>query len=119
MAVMIQESYQGKIAMMDASAGDLGAVIRNTEGEGLFDRGVAFLVQKDRREVPTGGANLVMLANIPEEKKQAAWEFIKFATSAPETAQLSLATGYLPTRKSKLTRAFFSPAQTTAPCLPP
>lgn len=98
--VMIQEFYQGKIAMMYASTGDLGAILRNTEGEGLFDLGVAFLPKNKQHEVPTGGANLVMLANVPKEKKEAAWEFIKFATSAQETAQFSLTTGYLPTRKS-------------------
>lgn len=49
---------------------------------------------------PTGGTNLVVPANCTPEQKEAAWEFIKFATSVDQIYQFTSATGYAPTRKS-------------------
>ena len=96
--VMMQEFYQGRIAMMFQSTGNMTQILKNTEGE--FEVGVAFLPKKVQYEVPTGGANLVMLDNVSEEKKEAAWEFIKYATSPEEAAIWSVNTGYVPIRYS-------------------
>lgn len=96
--VMMQDFYQGKLAMMYQSTGNMSGILKNTEGMGAFDVGVAFLAGEKQREVPTGGANVVMFDNFSDRQKEAAWEFIKFATSPEEAALFSVATGYVPTR---------------------
>ena len=98
--VMLQNFYQGKIAMVYVSTGNLGSTIKNTEEAGKFKIGVAPMMKVTTQSCPTGGANLVMLSNISDEKKEAAWEFIKFATNTENAAQFSVTTGYVPTRKS-------------------
>ena len=94
--VMMQDFYQGKVAMMYQSTGNMSGILRNTEEMGFFDVGVAFLAGEAQLEVPTGGANLVMFSNVSDRQKEAAWEFIKFATSPEEAAIWSVATGYVP-----------------------
>lgn len=97
-SVMMQDFYQGKLAMMYQSTGNMGDILKNTEGMGTFDVGVAFLAKEEYREVPTGGGNITMFSNVSEKHREAAWEFIKFATSPEEGAIFSLATGYVPSR---------------------
>mgnify|MGYP000973819265 CR=1 FL=1 len=96
----LQNFYQGKLAMIYASTGSLAAVIKNTEAAGTFDVGVGYMMKFDTQSCPTGGANLVLLSNSKSEKKQPAWNFLKFATNTENAAQWSVDTGYVPTRKS-------------------
>jgi sn-glycerol 3-phosphate transport system substrate-binding protein len=49
---------------------------------------------------PTGGAGLSILAAAPDERKQAAFEFIKFAARPENVAFWSTTTGYMPVTKS-------------------
>jgi sn-glycerol 3-phosphate transport system substrate-binding protein len=49
---------------------------------------------------PTGGAGLAILAAAPDDRKQAAFEFIKFAAQPENIAFWSTATGYMPVTKS-------------------
>jgi maltose-binding protein MalE len=51
---------------------------------------------------PTGGANLVMVADHPQEEKETAWEFIKWMTETEQTIYSSSYTGYLPSRYSAI-----------------
>lgn len=97
---LLENFYQEKVAMMYASTGDLTAVIENTEGAGKFDVGTGYMMKFDTQSCPTGGANIVMLADKTDEQKAAAWEFMKFATSTDQAAKWSAATGYVPTRQS-------------------
>lgn len=46
------------------------------------------------------GSNIAMLAGLPEEKREAAWKFIKWMTDTEQTIASSLITGYQPTRRS-------------------
>jgi sn-glycerol 3-phosphate transport system substrate-binding protein len=47
-----------------------------------------------------GGGSLWIMDNGSSRKAEAAWEFIKYVTSAEKQAQWSMATGYLPIRRS-------------------
>ena len=46
------------------------------------------------------GASLFVTNNVSAEAQYAAYEFVKFATNAENTAKFATATGYLPVRKS-------------------
>jgi sn-glycerol 3-phosphate transport system substrate-binding protein len=47
-----------------------------------------------------GGGSLWIMDNASTRKAEAAWEFIKYVTSAEKQAQWSMTTGYLPIRRS-------------------
>ena len=48
------------------------------------------------------GASLFVTNNVSPEAQYAAYEFVKFATSAESTAKFATATGYLPVRESAI-----------------
>ncbi|MFC0213479.1 ABC transporter substrate-binding protein [Paenibacillus chartarius] len=54
-----------------------------------------------KRVVPAGGNNLFILSKDPK-KQEAAWDFVKFATSPKATAMVAQGFGYMVTRKSAL-----------------
>jgi sn-glycerol 3-phosphate transport system substrate-binding protein len=90
-----QDFLNQQVAMIFTSTGDLHALKENA----TFEVGAAFLPANKRYGVPTGGANLVMLAKSSDEEKKAAWEFIKWMTDTPQTIRWSLETGYMPVTK--------------------
>ena len=65
-----------------------------------FELGVGFIPMEECYGTPTGGCNLVMMSKLPDKKKEAAWEFIRFMTDTEQTVKSSIKTGYLPARKS-------------------
>ncbi|MGD8190693.1 ABC transporter substrate-binding protein [Brevibacillus ginsengisoli] len=81
-----------KVGMIFTTTGSLTELKKNAK----FDLGTAFLPANKNYGVPTGGANLVILAKSPEEEKKAAWEFIKWMTDTPQTVDWSIASGYMP-----------------------
>jgi len=96
-----QEFIQGRAAMVLNSTADLGRYTRDITN---FEFGTAFLPHMEGHEhaVPTGGAAAAIPAVVPEEKKQAAWEFIKWWTSPEQAAVWSQNTGYFPVRQSSI-----------------
>ena len=88
----------GKVAMIYHTTGNLGNISKNAS----FDFGTCFLPGNKRMAAPTGGGNFYISKGISKERQQKAWEFIKFATTAERTAQWSIDTGYVVTRKSAL-----------------
>jgi len=85
----------GNTAMMYNSTGSLAFV----RGSATFDWGVAFLPGNVRRAVPTGGGQLVIMSGIPDNRKKAAWEFIKWMTLPEQAAAWSMKTGYVAVRE--------------------
>ncbi len=79
----------GGLSQMLAVANELG-----------FELQTAFIPKGTQFGVTTGGCNLAMLSGLPEDKQNAAWEYIKFLVSVDETVEASIVTGYLATRKS-------------------
>jgi sn-glycerol 3-phosphate transport system substrate-binding protein len=94
-----QDFVNGKSAMFFSSTADLSLMLQLAEENG-FELDTAMMPKNKEQKVPTGGANLVMIAGLDEEKQQAAWEFIKFMTAPEQTAYASAYTGYLPSRLS-------------------
>ncbi|GAB7388629.1 ABC transporter substrate-binding protein [Bacillaceae bacterium] len=86
----------GNVAMIFTSTGSLNGLLEKAD----FEVGAAFLPAKESYGVPTGGANLVMLAKSSEEEKEAAWKFMKWLTDTPQTIAWSKQTGYMPVRVS-------------------
>ena len=86
----------GEVAMIYHTTGNMANINDNAE----FEFGTAFLPGHKRVAAPTGGGNFYISSGISEERVQAAWKFIKFATETERAAQWSLDTGYVATRES-------------------
>jgi sn-glycerol 3-phosphate transport system substrate-binding protein len=86
----------GLAATTEQSTGSLGGIIDTAQ----FEVGTAMLPEQSNFGVPTGGAGLAILAAAPDERKQAAFEFIKFAARPENVAFWSTTTGYMPATKS-------------------
>ena len=82
--------------MIYHTTGNLANISQNAE----FEFGTAFLPGNKRQAAATGGGNFYISNGISEDRVQAAWKFIKFATETERAAQWSLDTGYVATRKS-------------------
>jgi sn-glycerol 3-phosphate transport system substrate-binding protein len=95
-ATVPTDFMQGRTAMMFHTTGNLTNVRKGS----TFDFGVAYLPAGKKFGSPTGGGNLYMFKGISEEKKEAAWKFMRFATSPAQAAYFSMSTGYVATRKS-------------------
>lgn len=86
-------------AMWFSSTSGLSTVLQVAEENG-FEVGTCYIPAKETYGVPIGGCSLVMFESVPEEKREAAWEFIKFMTDTEQTAYASKTTGYVPLRAS-------------------
>ena len=86
----------GEVAMIYHTTGNMANVNDNAG----FEVGTAFLPGHNRVAAPPGGGNFYISSGISEERVQAAWKFIKFATETERAAQWSLDTGYVATRES-------------------
>lgn len=95
---MLNAFYLGEIGMIYQSTGSMGSILQNTQGK--FEVGVGFLPKNKEYGVATGGASVFITKQSDKEKKEAAWEFLKFITSTEIATDFSVRTGYLPTRKS-------------------
>ncbi|WP_408009563.1 ABC transporter substrate-binding protein [Pseudalkalibacillus sp. A8] len=85
-----------RTAMMYHTTGNLTNVKQNAD----FDFGVAYLPANNQYGSPTGGGNIYLFKDIPEENKEAAIKFMKFLTDPERVAQWSIDTGYVATRNS-------------------
>lgn len=86
----------GEVAMIYHTTGNMANINENA----AFDFGTAFLPGNARVAAPTGGGNFYISSGISQERVDAAWKFIKFATAPERAAQWSLDTGYVATRES-------------------
>lgn len=87
---------QGRTAMMFHTTGNLSNVKKNAP----FEFGVAYLPAGKNWGSPTGGGNIYLFKGLSKEKKEAAWRFMRFATSPAQAAYFSVSTGYVATRAS-------------------
>lgn len=86
----------GEVAMIYHTTGNLANISKNAE----FEFGTAFLPGNKRMAAPTGGGNFYISSGLSQDRIDAAWKFIKFATETERAAQWSLDTGYVATRQS-------------------
>ncbi|MDT3427299.1 multiple sugar transport system substrate-binding protein [Paenibacillus forsythiae] len=78
------------------------AALTGFRKQSAFDLRTALFPSVDgNRTVPAGGNNLVILAKDPK-KQEAAWDFVKYATSPEATTMIAQEIGYMVTRKSAL-----------------
>jgi len=95
-ATVPSDFLSGNTAMMFHTTGNLTNVKENAE----FDFGVSFLPANNQFGSPTGGGNIYLFKDIPEENKEAAIKFMEFLTEPERIAQWSVDTGYVATRES-------------------
>lgn len=87
----------GNLPISFASTGSLTGALKDCQ----FDLEVCFLPGFKHEDgsieyrLFTGGANIMMASNKSDAEKAAAWEFIKYATSADVNVEHSFATGYV------------------------
>jgi ABC-type glycerol-3-phosphate transport system substrate-binding protein len=94
-----QNDFQaGKVGMIEGSTVSLSFM----EGKYTFDMAVAPLPENKAKGCFVAGTNVVIFADAPEERKRAAWQFIKWFTSPDITARWAAETGYAPVRMSAM-----------------
>jgi sn-glycerol 3-phosphate transport system substrate-binding protein len=86
--------FEGQTAMMWTSTGNLTNVRNNAP----FDFGVAMLPAKLSRGAPTGGGNFFIFKDSSDEQKRAALDFVKWITAPEQSADWTIATGYVAPR---------------------
>lgn len=95
-ATVPSDFISGKTAMMYHTTGNLTKV----KTDAKFNFGVAFLPANKKYGSPTGGGNLYVFKNIPDDHKAASVKFIQFLTQPDRVAQWSIDTGYVGTTKA-------------------
>ena len=100
------------------AAGNIGYIVDSCSAysdisaaaEGKFSLGFAPVPKVnagDTGGVSVGGGSLWLMDSGDNKRIDAAWEFVKFATSAQQQAQFSIDTGYLPVRRSSINLSFY------------
>ncbi len=85
----------GKAAMLIDSTGLIGNI--DNLSDGAFVAEVGFLPGGSAgRFVPSGGNGLSIINGISDEKRDAAWEFIKFIHASEQFTQYDTLSGYIP-----------------------
>lgn len=95
-ATVPSDFLSGNTAMMYHTTGNLTEVKKEAD----FDFGVSFLPANNQYGSPTGGGNIYLFKDIPEENRDAAIKFMEFLTEPERVAQWSIDTGYVATRES-------------------
>lgn len=88
----------GTAATILQSTGALTSVVEAAD----FEVGCGFLPEQETTGVPTGGGGVSIFRYASEERKQAAWEVLKFLSTGQASVDWTLGTGYMPTSKAAL-----------------
>ena len=94
----------GRVAMLFSSVAARGDYQRKVGSR--FTLGDAFLPGDKTHAVGIGGNALGIFRTTPE-RERAAWTLVQFLTDADNTAAYSMRTGYVPVRRSALSRPGF------------
>lgn len=97
--------YQGKVAMMEDSSGDLGYDSQQIGNH--FAWGAAMMPKDPNEVVPPGGADAVIFKQSSPQVASAAWTFIQWWTAPAQTMAWSETTGYLPVQRAVLTNSAY------------
>ena len=89
-----KDFFEKKVAMMWTTTGNLTNVRNNAK----FDFGVAMLPAGKQRGSPTGGGNFYLFKKSTPAQREAAFKFIKWATTPARAAQWGIDTGYVAVR---------------------
>ncbi len=91
-----KDFINGQCATTSQSTGSLGGIATSAK----FQVGTAFLPENKKFGCPTGGAGVAIMAGAPEDRKQAAVEFIKFLAKPENVTFWSKHSGYMPATES-------------------
>lgn len=86
-----------KVAMVFGSTGSMGNLLSRAD----FDVIPAFMPGQVQNLVPVGGSVLAMTST-DKFRQDAAWEFMKYMTSAEANSAIVIKTGYMPVSKSSM-----------------
>jgi sn-glycerol 3-phosphate transport system substrate-binding protein len=89
-----KDFFEKKVAMVWTTTGNLTNVKNNAK----FDFGVAMLPANKQRGSPTGGGNFYIFKKSTPQQREAAFKFIKWATTPARAAQWGIDTGYVAVR---------------------
>ena len=89
-----KDFFERKVAMMWTTTGNLTNVKNNAK----FDFGVAMLPAGKQRGSPTGGGNFYIFKKSTPAQREAAFKFIKWATTPERAAKWGIDTGYVAVR---------------------
>lgn len=89
-----KDFFEGRAAMITTTSGNLTNVKTNAP----FPFGVQMLPAHKQRGAPTSGGNLYIFAGTSPERQQASFELVKWLTSADQSAEWSIKTGYIAPR---------------------
>lgn len=104
-----QQFFAGKVGMVVESPSDLVAY-ETAIGDRFSMRTVRFpLIDAKKGGLPAGG-NALMILTQDASKRAAAWEFVKYMTSPAVQAEVSKASGYMPTnvQTAKTLESFYA-----------
>lgn len=87
------------ISGVSATYMDSTGALTGIDEAAAFDYGCGFLPEQEATGVPTGGAGLSMMRYSSQDRKDAAWEVIKYLSTGGATVDWTLGTGYLPSTK--------------------
>lgn len=95
----LRDFVSGRVSMVSLSTGGL-TIVMNNVGD-AFEFGTAFMPSDNGHlVVPTGGADIAMMANSSQDKKDAMMDFVQWVTSTEQNVFISKSSGYVPTRFS-------------------
>lgn len=81
--------------MITTTSGNL----TNVKNNAPFPFGVQILPEHKKRGAPTSGGNIYIFEGVDAEKQEAAFRFTKWLTSAEQSAEWSIKTGYIAPRE--------------------
>ena len=91
-----EQFYTGVFGSIFNSCGSMANILKNAE----FEVGVVYLPYWEQPSAPTGGGNIALLKDNPQEYIDAAWEFLAFLMTDEQIATDASKTGYLPSTKT-------------------
>jgi sn-glycerol 3-phosphate transport system substrate-binding protein len=86
-----------KVAMVFGSTGSMGNLLNRADFEVI----PAFMPGQVKNLVPVGGSVLAMTST-DKYRQDAAWQFMKYMTSAEANSEIVIKTGYMPISKSSM-----------------
>lgn len=86
----------GLVATVETSTGSLRGILETA----TFDVGTGFVPKELEPGLTTGGGGLAIMKGAAKERKEAAFEFIKFLAQPENSATWTVETGYMPATKA-------------------
>ena len=94
----VQSFMMGRVAMGAMTSGGIRYGLENLP----WDLGVAVLPMNKEKATTLGGGSLAIMNHVSEEKREAAWTFIRWMVQEKNTLMWYERTGYMPVKKSAL-----------------